>query len=655
MSNLCQPHFASWCTSVATKTQYMDNGRFKRRPNSFHKVPGQFIAPFSVTKKYRDIFENHYYYECGGESGAECSVAGSWCTTVIAVGQVDARRPPSAGGSAAGPFKVIGCIRTDDTTWVGCAGVNELIGGEKECVGSVPATATDLDNCEHCKIPPPDHGTECANPADGEEHNAHTPQCGSCTTNAGTGIESKCFYFMRCPKCAGMVIPCNPCMEGSDIYPGPSEVLPSTYWSEHFENFLKEFMGINQPNSGAHGCARPAVGVSNPTGVRVRQANLKCPPEDQFDCDGRFNNCSSKISSSEGRPRYLSAPGPGYDRPESKSEMWLDMGSTGRNDGPYAWNFSVHEMRYTNVEDPTQAVYLEYPESGPFGVYPNNRPCDGQGPNSNQGMWNKDIIYFQDGLGNTFPKIGDRGNLCGATSSDCKITWVNVTGWIPNIVRDTPQSLYWPHKEVTRCSPGYDLCWIGWTGGGKGLTESERLAKTKCETTPCKPDPETGEPVRWVRYWDRDLENNNCAPRVMGYDSAKFGRIQWPVKGDIVPVPGWVPPQDRIYDYWCLIANFSTCLNVNLLIKGSDSMPFHCMTTFFHDPVFMSSRICWAANADVKDLNTWRIPPCAENITDFTTVPKYPNSDRGTFNVSHTYSKINCKQTAMPADCVEFS
>jgi len=269
------------------------------------------------------------------------------------------------------------------------------------------------------------------------------------------------------------------------------------------------------------------------------------------------------------------------------------MGDHGGNRG-ISWDFTSYEMRYTNMEDPADPEY-------------NNSPNPACG---SSGGWGE-IIYFRNGLGKSFPECGtDTSEECTKSSPHFDSEGTA----LPSISRDTPNCIY-------------DPCWIGWTGGGQLPDEP------KCEGG-------TLENLRWVRYHDRDLENEDCPPKVgKQYESEKYGcSFHQPYAGDIVPVPGWVEPNKRMYDYWCLIANHSACLNVNLLLSEAETAPFQQLTTFFNDPAFMSSSVFSSG----RSLKNWRIPPCAKNETDFTAYPTKADSDRNTFNATHDYTKTMC-------------
>lgn len=584
MSNLCQPHIASWCTAGSVKTQYMDSGRFSLRPNSFHLVPGQSILTAAEAIAKGDCWDAHHYWEL-----ANGGVAGGWCSTIINIGTVVAYSP----GASISSYRVIRAIMTGGKTWPStCPATNEFIGGSKECTG---AEAIELiEGVDQCETQPPDFLSECHNPADGIENLVKIPR---------GGYDSKCMY-----KDCERDIACNPCDQAPEAFGGPSQYLPTTYWSLSFEYFMKEFMGVNQPDENSHKCARTITGKSS-YGIVLRTANLSSLDSSSHeisrivsDKDCGRDNCDFKINrETPQKPRHLDSPPAlgAFDRPASMSDAWRDLGSHGSNRG-VSWNFTSYEMRYTNIEDPNDPEYKNNPD-------PNCGSEDGE-------FW-KDIVWFQDGLGRTFPECPEN------SPEECKIQsglfekddYGKYTKPISNVTRDTPIKTY-------------DPCWIGWTGGGKLPEEPE------CEDDELKN-------LRWVRYYDRDLENEDCPPEIeKRYESKKYGcSFDQPYDGDIIPVPGWVEPQRRVYDYWCLIANHSACLNVNLLLEGANDEPFQQLTTFFHDPAFMSSRVLNSG----KGFRSWRIPPCAKNETDYSGYPMKASSDRRTFN-SHDYTKDFC-------------
>ena len=508
----------------------MDSGRFNLRPNSFHLVPGQAVVSLTEAIARGDNFDAHYYWEL-----ANGGVAGAWCSTVIGAGNVPGHTPSSSVSS----YTVLRSITTNN--WPSTAQIrNAFIGGSDQCEGTsaVPLIAS----FPQCNVLTGNFLSECDNPAP----NTKVPP---------DGISPACEY-----EDCGRPVPCNPCRGGPETFAGPSEFLRTTYWATNFENFLKDFMGVNQPDEDEHGCARTVIGKSSfgTVTATANLASLNAESHSNFTRDCSKNYCSDRSLDS---PSALS-----FDRPASASEAWRDLGSHGSNRG-VSWNFTSYEMRYTNIEDPGDPEYNNQPE-------PN---CG----SSSTGLWDE-IIYFQDGLGKTFPECPETSESCKEDSGLFKKEKNQVTGKeelvpVPTVTRDTPF-----------CT--YDPCWIGWTGGGQKPPNNSR----------------------WYRYYNRDKENEDCPP----------------AQGDIVPVPGWCEPEHRVYDYWCLIANHNRCLNVNLLLDGAEQEPFSQKTIFFHDPAFMSSKVCNAG----KGLRSWKIPPCAKNETDFTSVNKYP---------SKTYCHLN--------------
>lgn len=555
---------ASWCKADSVKTQYMDSGRFFFRPNSFHLVPGQRTIPLADAIAQGDCWDAHYYWQLsmGGVDAA-------WCSTIISLGSIQGHRTTSSVSS----YPVIRAILTNGSHPSTAAARNSLIGGSEQCEGNVAGTEL-IASFPQCNVLTGNFISECNNPA-------------PTTKVPPDGVSPACEY-----EDCGRTVPCHPCEAGSEEYGGPSEKLPTTYWALNFENFIKDFMGVNQPDDKTHNCARTEVGKSS-YGMETRTANLEC--SEGKDCS--MNYCADS---------NLDTPSAtDFDRPASASDAWRDIGSHGSNRG-VSWNFTSYEMRYTNIEDPGDPEYNNKPEPD----------CE----SSSVGLWDE-FVYFQDGLGKTFPECPDTSEDCQINSGFFKEEEDEATGEkklvpIANVTRDTPN-----------CT--YDPCWIGWTGGGK---------------LPDEPACVLGElkPTRWVRYYDRDLENEDCPPKKgKQYCSYKYPAGTETVEvspgvfetqtipccfnqkydGDIVPVPGWVEPEHRIYDYWCLIANHNRCLNVNLLLEGAEADPFNQKTIFFNDPAFMSSRICNAG----RGLKNWRIPPCAKNETDFTSVNKYPS------------------------------
>lgn len=562
------PHFAGWAkVNGLAKTQYKDDGRFKLRPNSFHRVPGQSILPLTDVMK-KNVFDVHYHWEIvhGG-------VAGAWCSSAIDVGSIQGHSPSASINS----YKVIPAILTSHNWPGGVPFINEYsIGGAKCCGGG----AEELDLTQRCCIvngdiiqPPEcpcdeDYLSECAN-----GHVAKVPK----------NYQSACVYEepdQSCPPIA-----CNPCEQGTES--GPSDILKTTYWSSEFENYLKDFMGINQPDEGSHSCGRPIRGTTSMSAV-TRIQNLAAPSVDDFDYDMPTTNCSFKISSQQtSKPRELDTPTGGLDTPEGQTELWRDMADHGQNRG-YSWNFTEYEMRYTNIEDPGDPEY-------------NNSPNPSCG-SSSTGLWD-DLIYFRNGLSKSWPKCDNTPDTPEACLESSEFFEKDENGdWKepqPSVIRETPL-----------CT--YDPCWIGWSGGGELPQE------------PYCGDDDILKATRWLRYYDRNLENEKCPPERDKVYESKYPcpHIQ-SYDGDIIPVPGWVEPQKRVYDYWCLIANYSTCLNVNLLMEDGEQSPFSQKTIFFNDPAFMKAGVLNSG----RNLSTWKIPPCAESETNIGSYPSKPSKE----------------------------
>ena len=252
MSNLCMPHFAGWAkVNGSAKTQYKDDGRFKLRPNSFHQVPGQRLLPFSQVFR-TDTFDIHSYWETAK------GLAGAWCSSAINVGSIQGHSPSASITS----YKVIPAILTSHNWPGGVPGMNEWSYGGGECCGG---GAERLDLTQTCcvengdvlyadgKCPcDDDYISECAN-----GYVAIVPK----------GYQSACVYDEPDQECPP--IKCNPCEEGTER--GPSDILKTTYWSSEFENYLKDFMGINQPDVGSHTCRRPIRGTTSMSAVTRSQ------------------------------------------------------------------------------------------------------------------------------------------------------------------------------------------------------------------------------------------------------------------------------------------------------------------------------------------------------------------------------------------------
>ncbi len=518
----------------------MESGRFSFTPNSFHLVPGQRTMPLADAIAQGDCWDAHHYWQL-----ANGGVNGGWCSTVISLGPVQGHRTNSSVSS----YPVIKAILTNGSHPASAASRNAFIGGSEQCEGNIAGTDL-IASFPQCNILTGNFISECANPA-------------PVTKVPADGVPPACEY-----QDCGRDVPCHPCEAGSEAYGGPSEFLPTTYWSENFEKFLKDFMGVNQPDEKTHNCARTAVGYSS-YGMETRAANV------QF---SEARDCSTNYCSD----RNLESPSAtAFDTPASASDAWRDLGSHGSNRG-VSWDFTSYEMRYTNMEDPGDPEYNVQPE-------PN---CN----SSSKGLWSE-LLWFQDGLKKIFPKCPspDISDKCKEDSGLFKKEKNENTGEeelnpVASVTRDTPTCVY-------------DPCWIGWTGGG-------RLPEQPSNANP-----------RWLRYWDRALENEDCPPTRKVYESEKFGNILWPYEGDIVPVPGWVEPEYRVYDYWCLIADYNKCLNVNLLLDGAEQEPFSQKTIFFHDPAFMSSKLLEGG------LGGWRTPPCVENPTDYSSHKKVPTKE----------------------------
>jgi len=520
----------------------MDSGRFFFRPNSFHLVPGQKVLSLSEALSKGDCWDVHYHWEL--QNGG---VASAWCSSVIKLGSIAGHTTSSSITS----YPVIKALLTKKGSWPpSVVSRNPFTGGSDECAGTGAIAL--IDGEDQCTVNIQDFLSECDNPAP--------------IANIPEGVPPACLY----KDCNRDVI-CNPCRGGPEAYGGPSEFLPTTYWSENFEDFLKDFMGVNQPDEDTHGCARTISGRSS-AGATETTANVQC---------SLSRECSDDYCGGRG----LDAPSAlAFDTPSSASDTWKDIGSHGSNRG-VSWNFTSYEMRYTNMEDPGDPEYSSQPD-----------------PNCNsvsEGLWSE-LLWFQDGLKKIFPKCSsDVSDKCKESSGLFKEEKNKATGKeelkpVPNVTRDTPTCVY-------------DPCWIGWTGGGK-LPEEPEVKDNKIEKT------------RWIRYYDRDLENQDCPPKkLVYYESEKYGGLfQQLYDGDIIPVPGWVEPENRVYDYWCLIAEYANCLNVNLLLENGEQAPFSQKTTFFNDPAFMSSRL------RAGSLSGWRTPPCVENEVDYSSHTAIP-------------------------------